>query len=241
MKQEMKTLAALIYPPQCMNCDVHIDAEYGLCPTCWAQTDFIIDHPCERCGRPLMGLAQEGDLCDDCLITPHAWSKGRAVLQYAGVGRSLILSFKHGDRTDLAPVLGDWITKAAISLITPETLIAPVPLHWARLLRRRYNQSMLLSQRIAKKSCGQHICNLLTRTRRTKSLDGLSGIARRTIVENVMRVTPKHHGKIEGRPVLIIDDVMTTGATLDACAQACLSAGASRVDVAVLARVARER
>ncbi|WP_417269268.1 ComF family protein [Celeribacter sp.] len=237
----MKTLATLLYPPQCLNCDVYIDAEHGLCPTCWAQTDFIIDHPCDLCGRPLMGEAREGDLCDDCLVVPRAWSKGRAVMQYAGVGRSLVLSFKHGDRTDLAPVLGDWVAKSAAQLITKETLIAPVPLHWLRLLRRRYNQSLLLSHEVSKRTGASHVCNLLTRTRRTRSLDGLNAQARREVVKNAIEITPKHRASIRGRSVVLIDDVLTTGATLDVCASACLDAGASRVDVVVLARVASER
>ena len=237
----MKTLATLLYPPQCLNCDVYIDADYGLCPTCWAQTDFVIDHPCDACGRPLMGEAREGDLCDDCLVVSRVWSKGRAVMQYAGVGRSLVLSFKHGDRTDLAPVLGAWLAKSAAPLIDNGTLIAPVPLHWVRLLRRRYNQSLLLSHEVAKRTGAQHVCNLLTRAKRTRSLDGLNALARRDVVNNALKITPKHAHVLKGRPVLLVDDVMTTGATLNACAQVCRDAGASRVDVVVLARVARER
>jgi ComF family protein len=236
----MQRLAKLIYPAQCLTCDEMIEAERGLCPKCWSDTPFIVDHPCDCCGRPLVGDAEEGDLCDDCRSHPKAWDRGRAVMLYGGNARSMVLRFKHGDRTDLAHPMGSWLADAAEPLIKSDTVVAPVPLHWFRLFRRRYNQSALLGHRVAKLHRLDYIPDLLKRPSATRKLDGMTAEQRRDTVAGTIRINSAHVERIKGRPVLLIDDVLTTGATLGECAQACRKAGAASVNVAVLARVDRE-
>ncbi|MCA0042112.1 ComF family protein [Celeribacter litoreus] len=233
----MQRLARLIYPTQCLTCDEMIEERRGLCPTCWAHTGFIIDPPCEACGRPLIGEVETGDLCDDCRTTPRAWSRGRSALLYEGNGRTLILRLKHGDRTDLAHTAGQWIAKAAEPLFVPDMVVAPVPLHWVRLIRRRYNQAALLAARVSKLSGLTYAPDLLVRPSATQSLDGMNAEQRRDTVAGSIQAHKKRAHMIAGRRVLLIDDVMTTGATLEQCAIACQEAGASGVDVATLARV----
>lgn len=159
---------------------------------------------------------------------------------YAGNGRTIVLRLKHGDRTDLAYSAGGWLADAAADLITPETIVAPVPLHWLRILRRRYNQSALLAARLAKIHNISHVPDILRRVSATRKLDGMNAQQRAETVAGTIKINPKRVGLIEGRRVLLIDDVMTTGATLTQCAEACLTAGASAVDIAVLARVDRQ-
>ncbi len=236
----MQTLAKLIYPAQCLTCDEMIEVARGLCPKCWSQTPFIVDPPCDACGRPLIGEAQEGDLCDDCRANPRLWDRGRAVMLYAGNGRAMVLKFKHGDRTDLARSAGAWLARAAEPLVCEDTLVAPVPLHWLRIVQRRYNQSALLAAQVAKLHGLDYCPDLLRRPVATRKLDGMTVDQRHETVSGVIKVTPKRAKVIAGRHVLLIDDVMTTGATLAQCARTCLEAGASHVSIAVLARVARE-
>ncbi|WP_460272986.1 double zinc ribbon domain-containing protein [Celeribacter sp. ULVN23_4] len=236
----MQRLAKLIYPPQCLTCDELIEVERGLCPKCWSETPFIVDHPCECCGRPLVGAAEAGDLCDDCRLQPKPWNRGRAVMLYGGNARAMVLRFKHGDRTDLAHPMGDWLSDAAAPLIVPETVVAPVPLHWGRLLYRRYNQAALLARRVARLNGLDYLPDLLKRSSATRKLDGMTAEQRRDTVAGAIRINRAQEGRIKGRAVLLIDDVMTTGATLGECAQACLKAGAISISVAVLARVDRD-
>lgn len=235
----MQRLAKLIYPAKCLTCDEIIDVARGLCPNCWSNTPFIVDHPCDACGRPLIGEAEEGDLCDDCRTTPRLWTQGRAAMLYAGNGRSLVLRFKHGDRTDLAHSAGAWLANAAAPILREDMVVAPVPLHWLRLVRRRYNQSALLAQRVGKIHGLDYVPDLLRRPVATRKLDGMSAEQRHDTVAGAIVMTSRKAAKIKGRPVLLIDDVMTTGATLNECARLCLEAGAATVSIAVLARVDR--
>ncbi|MFN7050869.1 MAG: ComF family protein, partial [Gemmobacter sp.] len=147
---------------------------------------------------------------------------------------------KHGDRLDLARPAADWLRRAVAPLLAPDTLIAPVPLHWMRLIRRRYNQSAVLGGALGKLCNLPHCPDLLLRCRNTRSQEGRDREGRFVNVEGAIRVNPRHDWQLAGRPVLLVDDVMTSGATLAVCADACLAAGAARVDVAVLCRVAKD-
>ena len=241
----MERLAKLIYPAQCLTCDEMIEVERGLCPTCWRDTPFIVDHPCDCCGRPLIGDARCGDLCDDCHSKPRGWQRGRAAMLYADNARRIVLGLKHGDRTDLARPAGRWLADAARDIATEDMIVAPVPLHWFRLMRRRYNQSALLSQWFARELAQvfavEHMPDLLKRVSATSSLDGMNVEQRRDTVAGTIKVHGRRAQSIQGRTVLLVDDVMTTGATLEQCTQACLLAGAKTVNIATLARVASER
>lgn len=237
----MQSALHLIYPSQCISCRDLVEGDNALCGKCWRDTPFISGLTCDKCGTPLPGDdTGETILCDDCMTIARPWSKGRAAILYQENGRKLILAFKHGDRLDLAHPAGQWLARVAAPLLDPDTLIAPVPLHWMRMLKRRYNQSALLASSLAKATDQASCLDLLTRTKRTRSLDGLGREARFQMLADSIRVNPKRRHRLIGRKVLLVDDVMTSGATLAACTEACLAAGAADVNTVTLARVAKD-
>lgn len=231
----------LIYPPRCLTCDALVTTDFGLCADCWRETSFITGLVCDLCGTPLPGEDPgHAAQCDDCLSIARPWARGRAALLYRDNGRRLVLSLKHGDRLDLAGPAAGWMGKAALAVLQPGMLVAPVPLHWTRLVSRRYNQAALLSAGVARMAGLAHCPDLLLRRRHTGTQEGRDRDGRFRNLDGAVRVHPGRAGALAGRPVLLIDDVMTSGATLAACAEACLSAGASQVSVLVLARVAKD-
>ena len=183
------------------------------------------------------GEAEEGDRCDDCLTLARPWKRGVAILAYERYGRKLVLQLKHGDRTDLARPAGKWLARAIAPLCSDDTLCVPVPLSRWRLFRRRYNQAALLAQAAAREKRLAFCVDALQRTRHTASQDHRSREERFENLKDAIRANPARCDLIDGRPVILFDDVMTSGATLAAAAEAALAAGAIRVDVAVLARV----
>ncbi|WP_299619078.1 ComF family protein [uncultured Tateyamaria sp.] len=236
----LQTAISAIYPPRCLGCGELVDSDFGLCGTCWAETEFVGDTACDICGTPLPGFDDGGDLtCDGCLKAPKQWDKGRAALIYSGMGRKLVLRLKHGDRQEIARPAATWMRTAVQPLLTENTLIAPVPLHWMRLAKRRYNQSALIARSLAEITGLDWCPDLLERTKRTVSLDGRRHAERAEILEDAIRINPKRRHRIIARPVLLVDDVLTTGATLNACAAACRTAGARDVCVSVLARAVK--
>ena len=240
----MKAALRLIYPPQCIACGTAVDATGALCPECWRDCDFITGCACDLCGVPLPGLAGQqengADLrCDDCLTAPPPWQRGRAALVYGDVGRALALSLKHADRPDLAEPLGAWLSNAASALIAPGMIVAPIPLHPTRMMKRRYNQAALLSDRLARAHGLTHLPGLLRRIRATGAQDHRSHAERHRNLEGAIAVAPRHRDRIAGRPVLLVDDVMASGATLDAASRALAAARAGPVSVAVLARAVK--
>lgn len=229
----------LVYPPQCVNCGEPVASEFGLCGPCWRDTAFIAGMVCDQCGVPLPG---DGGIahCDDCLAIGRPWERGRAVFLYRDTGRKLVLALKHADRIDLARPAGDWLFRAAGPILRADMLVAPVPLHWWRLFTRRYNQSALVGARVAKLAGLAHCPDLLQRVRPTGTQDGRNRVERFGNLSGAIRVHPKRGERLKGAHVLLVDDVMTSGATLAACAEACLAAGAKAVSVSVLARVAKD-
>lgn len=194
---------------------------------------------CEGCGVPLQGAGDGHRLeCDACMQTPRPWQQARAALIYKAGARKLVLALKHGDRQDIVRPAARWLAQAAGDLALPDMLVAPVPLHRTRLLKRRYNQSALLSAATARILQMDHCPDLLIRTKRTESLGDKSADERFALLANAIEPNPKRADRMVGRPVLLIDDVMTSGATLDGATRACLAAGSGPVNVLVLARVA---
>ncbi|MGB0497499.1 MAG: double zinc ribbon domain-containing protein, partial [Rubricella sp.] len=244
-RQEMATLArragaaamAAIYPPRCMTCHSETDQPDGLCPECWREVRFISGSVCGTCGTPVL---EAGLSCEGCARHPPAWEAGAAALLYEGVGRRLVLSLKHGDRLDMAPALARWIHRAAGPLVSEADIIAPVPMHWTRLVMRKYNQAAELARALGRLS-GVHVePGLLTRTRRTAPLKGTGRAARNHRLAGAIALTRGLEGEVRGKRILLVDDVLTTGATLSAAAEALHNSGVARVDIAVLARVAKD-
>lgn len=238
----MQSALHLLFPPQCLSCGAPVADDFGLCGPCWRDTPFVTGLVCDLCGTPLPGDAEAGERarCDDCLTLARPWSRGRAALLYRDTGRRLVLALKHGDRLELAAPAARWMLRAAAPILQPGMIVAPVPLHWTRLFTRRYNQSALLAQEIARAAQLVHCPDLLRRLRRTPTQDGRTRDARFENLARTIAVHPRHRARIAGRSVLIVDDVMTSGATLAAAAEACHAAGAGQVSVLTLARVAKD-
>lgn len=231
----------LIYPPRCLSCDALVTTDFGLCGHCWRETPFISGLVCDRCGTPLPGQDNgQPEYCDDCLTIARPWNRGRAALLYRDNARRMVLQLKHGDRLDLAGPVAGWLLRAVQPILEPGMLVAPVPLHWMRLFRRRYNQSALVSARLARNAGLDHCPDLLIRRRATPSQEGRDRVGRFANLDGALALHPRRAGRVKGRHVLLIDDVMTSGATFAAAAEACLAGGASAVSVAALARVAKD-
>lgn len=237
----MQDFIHLIYPPQCVACGGLVASDFGLCPECWRETPFIAGLVCEQCGTPLPGDKTKGEvvLCDDCLVLARPWTAGRAAVLYDGKARDLVLALKHGDRMDIARPVADWMLRAGAEIVRPGMLVAPVPLYWRRLFSRRYNQAALLSARIARVAKLDHCPDLIQRTRQTHSQEGRTREGRFENIAGAFHLHPRRHGRAQDRDVLLVDDVMTSGATLAAAAEACLGGGAKSVSVLVMARVTK--
>ncbi|MCC6305097.1 MAG: ComF family protein [Rhodobacteraceae bacterium] len=236
----LQSLLDAVLPPQCLSCRAAVAVQGGLCPACWRATPFVAGLVCDACGIPLPGAeaAAAGVLCDDCLTIARPWRRGRAALVYEGNGRRLVLALKHGDRLDLVGPMAGWMLRAGETILAPGMLVAPVPLHWLRLALRRYNQAALLAAALARAAGLDHCPDLLVRPRRTASQDGRSRAARFAAMAGAIAPHPRRRHRIAGRDILIVDDVMTSGATFAAAAEAALAAGAASVSVLALARVA---
>lgn len=241
LRAGMQSALQLLFPPQCISCGDPTASDFGLCGECWRQTPFISGLVCDRCGTPLPGEDEgRAEYCDDCLALARPWERGRSALLYRDNGRKLVLALKHGDRLDLARPAGAWLHRAARPLLRDGMLVAPVPLHWTRLVRRRFNQSALLSKALARVAGLDHCPDLLLRARRTPSQDGRDRDGRFANLAGAIRMHPRRRDRAVGRDLLLVDDVMTSGATLAAAAEACLAAGAASVSVVTLARVAKD-
>ncbi len=237
----LQALLHTVYPPQCVACDERVTTDFGLCGACWRDTPFISGLVCDQCGTPLHGDdTGEAAQCDDCLAMHRPWQRGRAALVYAANARHMVLALKHSDRLDLARPAAAWLITAAKPILEPGMLVAPVPLHWFRLLRRQYNQAALLSAAIAKAAGLAHCPDLLLRSRHTGTQDHRDRDGRMANMAGAIRAHPGRANQIVGRHVLIVDDVMTSGATFAAATEACLAAGARAVSVLALARVTRQ-
>jgi len=232
-------LLDIVLPPRCLACGDPVDAAGRLCTPCWSQLPLIAGACCRACARPLEDSASQAPLCETCAAEPPAWDRAVAALRYEGLARRLVLRFKHGDRTEAAALMANWMAVAARSIAGPETLVLPVPLHRWRLLARGYNQAALLARPMARRLGAEFAPKLLRRTRATPSQQGLDAAARHSNIRPEAFVVARPE-RLAGRAVLLVDDVLTTGATLNACSMVLRAAGAAQVDVAVLARVARD-
>ena len=230
----------LLFPPLCIGCRAAVAEPGALCANCWQDIRFLDGPMCECCGLPFEFDAGEGTLCAACQARPPAFDKARAVMRYDEASRGPILALKHGDRLDLVPGFGRWLGRGGGALLEEADIILPVPLHPFRLWRRRYNQAAEFARTLSRRSGKPAALFALVRSRDTPSQGAMrSAKARRRNMLGAFKVPAGHKSAIAGRNVLLIDDVLTTGATADACARALKRAGAAKVFVLALARVVR--
>lgn len=227
----------ILLPPLCLACRAPIDAHGGLCPPCWSEIDFIRAPLCDRLGLPLPYAVGETMVSAAALAAPPDYDRARAVAAYGGVMRDLVHGLKYGDRHEGLDMFARWLEAAGKALLAEADMLVPVPLFPVRLWRRRFNQSLLLAQRLGRATGLAVDPFVLVRTRHTVSQVGLSHDRRRRNVAGAFAVAGDGKVRIRGSAVVLIDDVITTGATADACARALRRAGADRVDVLALARV----
>lgn len=242
LKTAGRSVLNALLPPRCLACGGPVGAPGTLCPGCWEGVSFLGPPLCRCCGFPFE-LAPEVDagdaLCAACHAEPPPYARARAVMAYDAGSRGLVLGFKHADRTEAAPAFAQWMARAGHELLVDAHLIAPVPLHRWRLLARRYNQSALLANQLGRLSQVPVVPDLLQRRRNTPSQGHLSRAGRSRNVAGAFAVHPRHAARVRGRAVVLVDDVLTTGATVAACARVLKRAGARQVDVLTLARVVR--
>ncbi len=234
----LRSTLDVVLPPRCLTCDMGVAAPGQLCTTCFRATEFVTEPCCVRCGMPFRHAGQGGlaNVCDACTQYPPPWRQGRAALRYDAQARRIILPLKHGDRVELASALATHMARVGATLLREADWVVPVPLHRRRLLTRRYNQSALLARAVARMGSRSLLVDALVRTRSTVSLVGKTRRERAQIVAGAFAIRPGREAAIAGRRVLLVDDVLTTGATASACTLALLAGGATRVDLLVGAR-----
>ncbi len=229
-------LIDLVYPPRCPACGDAIAQQLGLCAACWDQLVIPADPACALCQRPFRdGVLQTGAICAPCMASPPVHDGIAAGTLYNDTSRKLILAFKHGRRIALAPMLARLI--AARLPVEGDRLIVPVPLHRWRLWRRGYNQAALLGRELAKLGHGRILVDGLRRTKATPSLGGMGAKARARALSGAISVSSSKALEISGRHIVLVDDVLTSGATSGACVRALKKAGAAQVTIACFARV----
>lgn len=234
-------LAAVIWPQRSLLTNREVPGPGALEPNLWAKLQFLTDPLCACCGVPFEIAVDPGQTCAACLASPPLYDRARAALIYGDTSRDLVLSLKYQGRRDGLSVLGGWMANAGRDLLADADLIVPVPLHYFRLVRRGFNQSAWLAAAISRASGVQLSVDALRRTKATPIQGGLSAEGRRRNVQGAFKVRGSREKLVRGRKVLLVDDVLTTGATAEACARALRRAGAACVDVVTLARVAGPR
>jgi len=235
-----RQVADVLWPPQCLACREEVSQPRSLCPDCWACVRFLEPPLCRQCGYPFEFDAGE-TLCAACMANPPAFHNARAVMAYGEVPKRLVAALKYGDRQEGAPSFARWLRRAGAELIAHSDVIIPVPLHRRKLFERRFNQSALLALGLSKLTGLPAAMDALARTRYTESQAGLGQKARQDNVRGAFAVPEGRRAWMEGKRVLLVDDVFTTGATVDACAQALTRAGADEISVLTLARVVQSR
>ncbi|HEY5793675.1 MAG TPA: ComF family protein [Bosea sp. (in: a-proteobacteria)] len=237
LRAGLRSAIGIVYPPSCIACQAATGEAQALCPACWGGIGFIERPFCERLGTPFAIDLGDGLVSPAAIADPPVFARARAVCRFDGTARELVHRLKYGDRTDIALTLGRMMAQAGRELLPDADLLVPVPLHRTRLWTRRFNQAAALAQIVSRQS-GVPLAPLaLARVKRTRQQVGLTRAQRAENLQGAFRVQPNMRPQIEGRRILLVDDVLTTGSTANAAARALLRAGANAVDVLTFARV----
>lgn len=229
VSQVLAPVIDLVFPPRCPLCGEGLAAQTGLCAACWNTLVIPGEPACVRCSRPFDKGMGEGAICAPCLADPPRHDGIAAATLYNDASRRLVLAFKHGNRLALAPMMARLIA-ARLGEDGQGLLMVPVPLHRWRLWRRGYNQAAVLAQALARLTGGQVVVDALLRRKATPVLGGLGARARRRALAGAIAVNPRRVDQLRGADLLLVDDVLTSGATSDACIEALKRAGAQRED-----------
>lgn len=241
VRRGARRLVDFIWPTTSLITGLEVAGPGVLEPEHWSQLKFITGAVCVRCGVPFEIAVDPDQMCGACTAKAPAYDRARSALEYGEVSRQIVLALKHSGRRDGLPTLAAWMASAAEDLIVDADMLVPVPLHYFRLVRRGFNQSVWLAAALGRRTGKPVYVDLLHRRRHTPIQGGLSPDARRRNVAGAFRVPKRRARRLEGKSILLVDDVFTTGATVQACARALKSSGAANVDVVTLARVAGPR
>ncbi|EJU10742.1 phosphoribosyltransferase [Sphingomonas sp. LH128] len=232
-------LVDLVFPPRCPLCGAAIGSAAGLCADCWSTLAIPGDPACAACQRPFGDTMPEGGTCGPCLADPPRHAGIAAATLYNEPSRKLVLAFKHGNRIALAPMMAGLMVPK-LPFVDADWLLVPVPLHRWRLWKRGYNQAAELARQIGRRSGAGLAVDTLVRRKATRSLGGMGKLARKRALSGAIAVHPKRKAALKGAKVVLVDDVLTSGATSDACVSALKRAGAEQVVIACFARVLDE-
>lgn len=243
MEKVQSTLKALAgpvmdfaLPPRCPACGTIVEGDHRFCLSCWGRMRFLADPCCARCGAPFDHDLGEGALCGACLADPPGYDRARAVLAYGDIARTVALKLKYGRRTGLARLIAGQMVRH-VPADRDGLIIIPVPLHRWRLWWRGFNQSALIARHLGKRIGVPVDVDLLRRVRRTPPLRGMGPRERASAVRRAFALSDRGGEALRGRPVLLIDDILTSGATANACAHTLKAAGAASVTLLCWARV----
>lgn len=244
LKASLRTTGAvlmrLVYPPVCSGCGKMVGQPAGLCPECWSTVQFIERPYCEITGVPFDHDRGEGLVSPEAIAHPPAYAKARAAVFHDGVARKIVHGLKYSDRADLAAMMAAWMIRAGRDVVDDSDVIIAVPLHRSRLFARRYNQSAELARALARLSGKPFLPGVMLRIRATRQQVGLGLKARQDNVRGAFSIEPEQVQRFLGLKVLLVDDVLTTGSTVEAATRALLRAGAGQVNVLTFARVASQ-
>lgn len=230
-------LADLLYPPRCVACGAATAEAHALCPRCWSGIAFIERPFCERLGTPFAVDIGGPLLSPAAIAEPPVFGRARAVARFDGAVREMVHRLKYGDRMDLAEAMGRMMVRAGGEILAGADVLVPVPLHRMRLFMRRFNQAAALARVISRLTGVPWEGEVLRRVRRTRPQAGLTRLQRAGNLQGAFAVPADRRAHVEGRTVVLVDDVLTTGATANAASRALLRAGAQQVDVLAFARV----
>lgn len=238
MVERSSVMAALAWvldfalPPRCAGCGSIVDQVHSFCSECWKSLEFLGGGGCQQCGMPLQGT--DSEICALCLAQPPRIARARAAVAYDDLSRRLVLKLKYGRKVALAKTMALYMAPL-IGALPPGSLLIPVPLHRRRLWQRGFNQAALLAGELSRRLAVPHDAGVLQRVKRTPPLKGMSRLQRRRAVAGAFRL--KDGADLRGRTVVLVDDVLTTGSTANACARALKRGGVARVELISWARV----